>query len=91
MPSWDHIAAKLSESGDPPAVRMIDGLPAFPDEIPEDGWKELRIGLAGTMLTLRRTADAISVVTWGSTDPVLEAARNRLVQSLLDLGGTLID
>ena len=28
---------------------MIDGLPAFPDEVPEPGWKELRIGFASGM------------------------------------------
>ena len=31
-PTWPAVAAKLAEAGERPPVRMIDGLPAFPDE-----------------------------------------------------------
>jgi hypothetical protein len=87
VPSWDAIRTKIAESGDPPVVRMIDGLPAFPDEVPPDGWGEVRIGLAGTMITLRRTGDGIDVVTWGTADPALDAARARVGTALKQLSG----
>ena len=76
--------------GDPPVVRMIDGLPAFPDEVPPDDWKEIRVGLAGTMVTLRRTVGGIDVVTWGTADPVIETARDRICSVLkrLSEGGS---
>ena len=70
-PEWPAIAAKLTEVGEAPAVRMIDGLPAFPDEVPEPGWQELRLGLAGGMVTLRRAGSEVRVVTWGAFDPAL--------------------
>ncbi len=73
IPSWEQ--PRLARRAI--AIRMIDGMPAFPDEAPTDGWNEVRIGLAGTMITLRRTAEMIAIVTWGTVDPALEAARNR--------------
>lgn len=87
VPSWDMIRTKIAETGDPPRLRMIDGMPAFPDEVPESSWKELRIGLEGTMATLRRDGEVIALVTWGSADPALEAARNRIRKALTSLGG----
>ncbi len=50
---------------------MIDDLPAFPDEIPEPGWSELRIGLSGGMVTIRATAAGWGCVIWGNADPAL--------------------
>ncbi|MFO0849158.1 MAG: hypothetical protein U0871_11485 [Gemmataceae bacterium] len=70
-PDWPSVAARLTALGDPPAVRMIDGLPAFPDEQPPADWQEIRLGLAGGMVTVRRTADGVRCVTWGTDDPAL--------------------
>jgi hypothetical protein len=85
VPSWGAIRAAVAATGNPPVVRMIDGLPAFPDETPPDEWKEVRIGLAGTMVTLRRTEAGIDVVTWGTADPALESARSRVCDALSQL------
>ena len=73
-PGWPEIAAKLAESGESPVLRMIDGLPAFPDEVPDPAWKELRVGLTGGMVTLRRDIDTIRCVVWGGDDPSIQAA-----------------
>ena len=73
-PGWPDVAARLSAAGCPAAVRMIDGLPAFPDEVPADDWRELRLALPGGMVTVRRTADGVRLVTWGTDDPGLAAA-----------------
>jgi hypothetical protein len=85
VPGWEAIHAAIAVSGDPPVVRMIDGLPAFPNEAPPDDWKEVRIGLAGTMVSLRRTAAGIDVVTWGTADPALVAATERVCTALKQL------
>ena len=77
-PEWPAVAAKLAEVGETPAVRMIDGQPAFPDEEPEPGWLELRVGLAGGMVTLRRSGSEVRVVTWGTDDRDLTRSRDRL-------------
>ena len=72
--------------GEAPAVRMIDGQPAFPDEVPEPGWRELRVGLAGGMVTLRRTGSEVRVVTWGTADPVLTRSWDRLCWAVAAAG-----
>jgi hypothetical protein len=85
VPGWEAIHAAIVQSGEPPVVRMIDGLPAFPNEVPPDEWKEVRIGLAGTMVTLRRTAAGIDVVTWGTADPALVSVTKRICNALKQL------
>ena len=77
IPEWRTIAAKCLEIGEPAVLRMIDGLPAFPDEVPDSEWRELRLGLAGGMVTLRRVGLAIHCVTWGTADPVLQKSWDR--------------
>jgi hypothetical protein len=79
---WPRLVARLGALGESPILRMIDGLPAFPDEVPPDEWRELRIGLTGGMVTLRRTSDGYACVTWGTADPALEASTDRLVRAL---------
>lgn len=82
---WPALVTKLHAHGETPVLRMIDGLPAFPDEIPDASWNELRIGLNGGMVTLKRTANGFSLVTWGTTDPQLDRSTNALYESLQDL------
>ena len=50
---------------------MIDDLPAFPDEVPEPGWRELRISLSGGMVTIRAAPTGWTCVIWGNADPAL--------------------
>ena len=54
---WPQLVAELTARGLPPMLRMIDDLPAFPDEVPPDGWRELRLGFAAGMVTLRRSEE----------------------------------
>ena len=78
-PAWDAIRVQLARVGEPATIRMIDGLPAFPDEIPDDNWKELRVAAGGAMVTLRRAGNALTCVVWGNADPGLLAAWDRFV------------
>jgi hypothetical protein len=78
VPGWDDIRGQLARVGELAPLRMIDGLPAFPDETPEPGWQELRLGTGAGMMTLRRSGDALSCVIWGNADPALLAARDRV-------------
>jgi hypothetical protein len=65
-PPWDAIRAHLVRAGVTPALRMIDGLPAFPDETPEPGWRELRVAVPGGMVTIRSAPDHFACVVWGN-------------------------
>lgn len=84
---WIGLRDRLSAAGFPPVVRMIDGLPAFPDEIPEEGWKELRLGFAAGMVTLRREGSSIRCITWGTEDSSLLTACDACVNALQGLSG----
>jgi hypothetical protein len=75
---WQAIRDRLSGTGESPVLRMIDNLPAFPDETPEPMWRELRLGLAGGMVTLRRELGVLTCVVWGNADPALLRARDQL-------------
>lgn len=69
--SWNQIAAEMEKIGSPCQMRMIDGELAFPDETPPDNWRELRLGTAAGMVTLKREEKELSVVIWGNADPAL--------------------
>ena len=84
---WPKLVARLMALGETPILRMIDGLPAFPDEVPADDWRELRLGLAGGMVTVRRTSDGFSCVTWGTADAGLQHSSDCLVRAIGELTG----
>lgn len=90
-PDWPAVAARLAEIGKPAVLRMIDDLPAFPDEVPDSEWRELRIGLPGGMVTLRRTPDGFAVVTWGDRDLALSESWDDLCWAAAAAGGGTID
>lgn len=90
-PGWPEIAAKLAESGEVPVLRMIDGLPAFPDEVPDLAWRELRVGLTGAMVTLRRDVDSVRCVVWGGDDPATQAALETCSRAVSSAGGGTVD
>ena len=90
IPGWPTIAAKCLEIGEPAVLRMIDGLPAFPDEVPDSAWRELRLGLTGGMVTLRRDGLAIHCVTWGTADPAMQKSWDRCTWAVAAAGtGTI--
>jgi hypothetical protein len=87
VPEFGAIRAQLARVCAVPPLRMIDGLPAFPDETPEAGWRELRFGFAAGMVTLRRAPGALSCVVWGTADAALLAARDALAWACAEAGG----
>jgi hypothetical protein len=76
VPGWDAIKGQLARLGEPAPLRMIDGLPAFPDESPEDGWRELRVGFPAGMVSLRHGGNTLTCVIWSNADAALLAARD---------------
>jgi hypothetical protein len=74
LPSWAQIRDVLASRAFPVQLRMIEGELVFPDEVPPEHWRELRVGTCHGMVTLRREPDRITLVTWGNADlPMLEA------------------
>jgi hypothetical protein len=85
-PTWAAVAGELARTGAPPVVRMIDGLPAFPDEVPADDWREVRVSFPVGMVTVRRQPGAWACVVWGTDDPALLAARDRVADAITAAG-----
>jgi hypothetical protein len=91
VPSWAACRDFLHKQGFPVQVRMIDGELAFPDDTPPESWRELRIGTAHGMVTLRRDQDRIAFVTWGNADAAMVQAWNALIWAVAEVGGGRID
>lgn len=91
VPSWESIRDELDRIGIAAPLRMIDGLPAFPDETPDAAWKELRIGFPAGMVTLRRGPNHLSCVVWGNAEPPLKQAWDALCWACAAAGGGTLD
>jgi hypothetical protein len=86
-PSWGAVRDLLARHGYPVQMRMIDGQLAFPDEAPPEGWRELRVGTPGGMVTLRREPGQMVLVVWGNADAGLRRAWNTLAWAVAEAGG----
>ena len=78
LPDWAVVRGLLVANGETATLRMIDGMPAFPDEIPDATWHELRIGMTGGMVTVKRRVGQLVCVTWGNGEPALVRSWNLL-------------
>jgi hypothetical protein len=90
-PPWDAIRNQLARVGEAAPLRMIDNLPAFPDESPEPDWQELRVGFAAGMVTIRRTSATLTCVVWGNADDALRAAWDHLTWACAAAGNGTIE
>lgn len=92
VPAWPAIHTELLSVGESPALRMIDNLPAFPDETPADDWRELRVSGEAGMVTLRRVGhDSLMCVVWGNADSRLLAFFEYVVSACVKAGnGTIV-
>jgi hypothetical protein len=70
---------------------MIDGELAFPDETPQETWREIRIGTPQGMITVRRNHDRIAFVTWGNADAAMVQAWNGLIWAFAKVGDGRIE
>jgi hypothetical protein len=90
-PSWAAVRDRLSAAGVAVQMRMIDNLPALPEEDPEEGWRELRVSLGGGMLTLRREPGRMRVIVWGNADEVLRRDQELLARACAEAGGGRVE
>jgi hypothetical protein len=90
-PPWRDAQDLLAKHGFPVQLRMIDGELAFPDEVPPEFWRELRVSGTAGMVTLRRGSDRVTLVTWGNADPILLQMRNALAWAFAQAGGGQVE
>ena len=86
-PLWAAVRDRLSAAGAALQMRMIDNMPAFPDEEPEEGWRELRVSLGGGMLTVRREPGRWRVVVWGNAEEALRRDQELIARACAEAGG----
>jgi hypothetical protein len=86
-PPWTAVQNLLASRGFETQIRMIDGELAFPDEMPPELWRELRVGTPHGMITLRREPDRMVVVTWGNAEGAMRQAWLALTWAVAEAGG----
>ena len=84
---WPRLVEQLMARGRVPAVKMIDDLPAFPGEVPPADWRELRLGFAAGMVTVRRSGPDLVCLVWGTADGELTATQAALAEALTEQAG----
>jgi hypothetical protein len=90
IPLWPAVQQLLAQRDVHVQMRMIDGELAFPDDLPPEPWRELRVSGDAGMVTIRREAARISLVTWGNAEPPLLRLRNALAWALAATGAGCI-
>lgn len=91
VPSYPAVHAFLAPRGFPLQMGMIDGQLAFPDEMPEENWRELRLRSPHGMVTVRRDGERLIFVIWGNADAALVQAWNALVWAFAEVGSGRIE
>jgi hypothetical protein len=91
FPSFTALRDFLGSRGFPLQMGMIDGQLAFPDELPEADWHELRLRTPQGMVTVRRHGTRLIFVTWGNADASMLQAWNVLVWAFAAVGGGRIE
>ena len=90
-PSWPAVRDLLARRGLTMKMRMIDGMPSFPDEEPPEGWQEIRMAAADGMVTIRRDGNRLAFVTWGNASRRVLQAANALAWAFAETGSGMID
>jgi hypothetical protein len=91
VPAYTAVRDLLGRHGFPVQPRMIDGQLALPDESPAEDWRELRLGTPQGMVTVRRDAARVVLVTWGNADAALREAWNALAWAFAEAGGGRVE
>lgn len=86
-PGWAEVAGLLAERGAAVQMRMIDGALAAPDDEPPADWRELRVALAGEMVSVRREPGRVVVVAWGNANLAQRQLWNALAWAFARNGG----
>ena len=60
-------------------------------KLPDAGWKELRVGTAAGMITIRRRPGMLSCVVWGNPDAALNAAWTKVIWACAEAGNGSIE
>lgn len=88
-PAWPEVAALLAKHGAAVQMRLIDGQLAAPDDEPPPGWREIRVALAGEMVSVRREPGRVLLVAWGNANLAQRQLWNALAWAFAKPGGAV--
>ena len=91
IPAYPAVRDFLGERGFSLQMGMIDGQLAFPDELPDESWRELRLRTPQGMVTVRRETERLVFVTWGNAEAAMLQAWNALVWAFAEVGGGRVE
>lgn len=91
IPAYSAVRDYLGQAGFSLQMGMIDGQLAFPDELPSENWRELRLRTPQGMVTVRREDERLVFVIWGNADAAMVQVWNALVWAFAELGGGQIE
>ena len=91
IPSYSAVRDFLSDRAFPLQMGMIDGQLAFPDDMPQENWRELRLRTPQGMVTVRRDAERLVFVTWGNADAAMLQAWHALMWAFAKVGGGRVE
>ncbi|WP_157369592.1 hypothetical protein [Zavarzinella formosa] len=80
-PAWPAVRDRLTALGHPPQMRLIDNMPAFPDEDPPENWRDIRLTFGAGMLTIRNDGSVWHIVVWGNADEATLAHQEMLAKA----------
>jgi hypothetical protein len=86
IPPYTAVRDFLARHDFPLQMGTIDGQLAFPDELPEESWRELRVRTPHGMVTVRRDGERLLFVIWSNADAALVQAWNALVWAFAEVG-----
>ena len=89
-PPWSAVREHLAAAGFAVQMRMIDNMPAFPDEEPALDWNELRVSLGEGMITVRRESGRVRLIVWGNADEALRRDQEKLAEAWMTAGGGVV-
>lgn len=85
------LSEVLSSIPDDWKLRLVDGLPAFPDETVPSNFQEVRLALSGQMVTVVSEPYGFRLVTWSSVSSEFQIAVNRLAEKLVCKAGGSVE
>lgn len=91
IPSFVAVRDFLAQRGFPLQMGTIDGQLAFPDELPSEDWRELRLRTPQGMVTVRREAERLAFVVWGNADASMIQAWNALAWAFAAVGAGQVE
>jgi hypothetical protein len=77
------LLERLTASGFPTSIAMVDNQLWSPRATPPGQWRDVRLRTPAGIVTLLHRPEGVAVVIFGNADAVLQEAQRRVAEALL--------